>query len=160
VRERLHECDRRVVEQRGDQPGDPFGLEAGDVAVDPDDDVAVAGEQARPQHVALPVSVAVLEVDLLDRDHQRSGAGRHPGGVVGAAVVDDDELVDQRHALHQLVADRGAELPDRGRLVTARDAHRHRLAALGIGHLADRARGELDVTHAFRAPLRRFRAHR
>ena len=61
-----------------------------------------------------------------------------------------------RHALDQLATNRADECADRRCLVTARDAHRHRLTFLGGGHRLDRAGRELEPTHAHPAsPLLR-----
>ena len=90
----LDEGDRVVVEQWRQQVGDPVGLEARHVAVAPHDEVAGAGGERGPQRVALAVTDAVAVVDVADRHDRRPGALGDDGGVVGAAVVEHDQLVD------------------------------------------------------------------
>ena len=48
------------------------------------------------------------------------------GGGVGRAVVDHDDLVDERDVLDEVAPDRGHDLADGGLLVAGREAHRDR----------------------------------
>ena len=92
---RLDQGDGVVVEQRRQQVGDPVRPEARDVAVAPHDEVARAGGERRPQRVALAVADAVAVVDVADRHDRRPGSRGDEGRVVGAAVVEHDQLVDE-----------------------------------------------------------------
>ena len=48
----------------------------------------------------------VALVDVTDRDDPRSSAGGHDRGVVGAAIVEDDQLVDDAVTVDQRRTDR------------------------------------------------------
>ena len=94
VVQRLHQRHRVVVEQRRQHPHHPIGLERRDVTVAPDDEVPVADQQRRPQRIALAMARSVRRMDVVDRHHPGAGVSGDASRVVGAAIVEHDQLVD------------------------------------------------------------------
>ena len=68
----------------------------------------------------------------------------HRSRVVGAAVVDDQQLVDQRNSFLQLTADGADQRADRCRLVATWDAHRDRATRLCLHDGVERAVVDLE----------------
>src|SRR5207248_4638881 len=118
------------------------GTEVAHVGVAPDDDVAIGHEQRLPHGVALAGAGPELGGDFGGRDDAGAGTGGPGRRAVGRAVVDDDDLVDQRLLAHEVTAHGRDDRADRGRLVASRQAHGDPLVALGLDQAVD---GELAV---------------
>ena len=125
------EPDRRVLEQRREQPGHEVGLEVADVGVEEAHEVAAGDVEGLPQRVALPLTRRQVGEDVGDGVDEPA---RRPGGLGGpvpGAVVEDDDLVDEA-TRDQLAPDRGDDRADGAGLVAGRETDRHRLAQLGL----------------------------
>ena len=98
----LDVLDALLGDQRADRAVDHARVPVADVRVGPDDDVAAGLVEALPQRLALAGEAAVARQNLLVDDH--SGAFRcgDLAGPIGRVGVDDEQLVHQRMALHQL----------------------------------------------------------
>ena len=108
----LDVLEPRLVQQRPERPVDHPRVPVPDVGVGPDDDVAARLEEGLPERLALAPERAVArqDVGVLD-DAGALGLG-DLAGPVGRLRVDDQDLVDERDAAHQL-ADRAPD--DRAR---------------------------------------------
>ena len=109
-------------------------MEIGDVGVAPGDEVAAEEVEAFPERLALALEGAELGQDravLVDLDAE--GAG-DVDCAVGGAAVDDDDLVQQRVAVDQVVEAESQDPPDGRGLVEGRqrEADREALAALNF----------------------------
>ena len=92
--------------------------------------------------------------------HAGALPGRGLGGGVGRAVVDHDDLVDERRVLDQVAAHGGDDLADGRRLVAGREAHRDRGArACGVDQRATSDRG-LPYAPGYVGPIAPNRAGR
>ena len=137
--EALHVLELRLDEQRAEQAVDEARLDVADVGVDPGDDVPVEHVEALPERLALAAEGAELGQDLgvaVDRHAQLLG---DLDGAVGAVRVDDHDLVDERHLVHQRAPHALDDRPDRPLLVQRRqpDADREVLPLLERHELAD-----------------------
>jgi hypothetical protein len=131
--EALHEADRRVGEQRGDETRHEVGPERAHVGVEPHDHVACADVQRHPQRVALARAPRELGQHVVDGVDPGTLPRRGLGGRVGGAVVHHHDLVDQRDVLDQVAPHIGDDGTDGRLLVAGRQAHRDGGAAAHLG---------------------------
>jgi hypothetical protein len=109
-----------------------MGPEIGDVAVDECDEITLGLPQCDPHGLALAAARGLATDDPGTRP-----AGDRPG-VVGGAVVDDQDLVDEGDPSAfggQSGDDAQDDGTDRRRLVPGRDADGHGTAGLGTGQV-------------------------
>ena len=167
----LHELHRLVVEHRREQPGDPVGSEAGDVAVDPHHEVAAAGHETRPQHVALAVTDPVDGVDVLDRHDLGPCVRRDPAvsSVLRSSITISSSTRGTRStSSRRIVATSGPMVAASSRHGMHTDTVRPDLASAtaaspqssisnvaDAGHLAPLRRGTRWLASRPRVPLRR-----
>ena len=149
----LHESDGGIGEQRFDQSGHEVRSEVAHIGVEPAHDVTAARVQRQPQRVALARAAGDVGEDLVDRDDPGALPACGFGSGVGRAVVDHDDLVDQRRVLHQVAADGRDDLSDRRLLVTRRQAHRDG-GATGLLGGDERSDVELRGSHRTRVGKR------
>ena len=91
----LHVADLGVVDDRAHEPGHERGVEVHDVRVQPDDHVAPHDGEALPHRLALSPAGPEPGEHLVVLHHARPGRRGDRGGVVLAAAVHDDDLVEQ-----------------------------------------------------------------
>src|SRR5438093_1252487 len=125
--ERFHELQVGPHEERADDAVHELRMSAGDVGVDPDDDVAGEDVEALPEGLALTAVAADLGKDLVVDDHSNALVLGDLAGPVFGARVDDDHLVHERNTFHEARTDRADDLPDRRLLVECWQADRDAL---------------------------------
>ena len=126
----LHVLQPRFVEQRPERPVDHPVVPVPDVGVGPHDDVAARREERLPERLALAAERAVARqhVGVLD-DPRALGLG-DLARPVGRRGVDDEDLVEQRHAPDHLAHAPAHDRADRLLLVERRQDQRDRDALL------------------------------
>ena len=97
----LHEGYIGGSEQRHEQTKHPAWLDAGDVAIAPQDEVSGACGQRGPEGIALAAPFAVDIVDCVYRHNGCAVSGRYGSRIVGRVVVEHNEFVDQAVAVDQ-----------------------------------------------------------
>src|SRR6185295_5223478 len=122
--EGLHELQVRAHEERTNDPVDEFRMRVRDVRIDPHDDVAAQHVQALPQRLAFADVIAGAGKDLAVDVDRYALLPRDVARAVLGIRVDDDDLVDEREALHQARADRADDAAHRGLFVQRGQADR------------------------------------
>src|SRR5205814_9585239 len=97
--EGFNELEVRPHEKRTHDAVDELGMGAGDVGVDPRDDVAGQHVQALPERLALAAVAAGLGKDLIVYEDRHALFCGDLAGAILRAGVDDRELVDERNRL-------------------------------------------------------------
>ena len=128
VVEAFDEGDLGVGEQWADQADHVVGREAAEVGVDPDDHIASAASDARPQRIALAGGGTGLGEHVGDRNDPCASGGCDLGCRVRAAIVHHHDLVDETTV--PKVRDRLHDLPHGLGLVASWHAHRNGGGAL------------------------------
>ncbi len=149
----LDESDRRFCQERPDEARHEVCSEGAEVRVEPADQLAVAREERLPQDVALAGSRSDFRKDRRHGHDSRAGPSGNGSGVIGRAVVEDDDLVDESDVLDKLSADRFHDRADGLCLVSRWEAHRHRRTLLEL-RSRKAGRDEVGVT-----PRRRKEGH-
>ena len=91
-----------------------------DVGVAPGDEIAAGGEEALPERLTLAPECAVGGQHVRVQDDPGSFLGRDVDRLVGRCRVDDDQLVDERVALHELASRTSHDGTDGRRLIERR----------------------------------------
>ena len=147
--EGLHVADIGIGEDRPERAEDETRMEVRDVGIEPQDDVAAKDEEALPQRFALARQRLNLREDVSVLVDVRTPRSCGLDGAIGGSGVDDDELVDEWHAIHQLDSDPLDDAPNCRFLVQSgnRDGHDEALLAFRSDKV-----GNVEVGVAVGAP--------
>ena len=143
----LDEPDVAARQERADEPEHEARAEVADVGVAPHDDVALRREHRSPERVTLAAQVVERGEDLLGAHDAGTGIGRTLRRAVDRAVVDDEDLVDQARALHQLALDEIDDRADGVLLIAGRKTERDRRVVLRCDEARQVEIAEVEGAH-------------